>query len=280
MSIAYLNGTFLPLTEAKISPLDRGFIFGDGVYEVIPVYAGRLFRLTEHLQRLDRSLASIQLANPLAQEQWQQALSQLVTENQGGDQSIYLQVTRGPAPRKHNFPPNPHPTVFMMSEPMVDPVPSEGAKAITLTDTRWSLCHIKSVSLLGSVLLREAAVQAGTTEAILLRNGYLTEGAASNVFVVHKKTVMTPPEGPFILTGITRDLIIETLQAAGHACQEVDISEQQLRNADEIWLTSSTREIVPIIALDDKIVGSGQPGPMWQIAWDLYQAYKQKLRQL
>ncbi|WP_353570224.1 D-amino acid aminotransferase [Candidatus Albibeggiatoa sp. nov. BB20] len=280
MSIAYLNGTFLPLEQAQIPVLDRGFIFGDGVYEVIPVYSGRLFRLDAHLKRLDNSLASIRLSNPMTNAEWTEALKQLVAKNQAGDgdQSIYLQVTRGVAKRKHNFPDQTHHTVFMMSDPLVDSPPSTGVSAITLDDIRWQLCHVKSIALLGSVLLRQQAVEQGAAESILLREGYVTEGAASNVFVIKDGTALTPPEGPFILTGITRDLIMESMQSANLVCKEAQITEAQLRDADEIWLTSSTREILPVIELDGKPVGQGQVGTVWKQAWDLFQVYKQSLR--
>ncbi len=278
MSIAYLNGIFLPLEQAQVPALDRGFIFGDGVYEVIPVYAGCLFRLEAHLKRLDNSLAAIKLSNPMTHEQWTTALEQLVTKNGHGDQSVYLQITRGAAKRKHNFPEHIKHTIFMMSEPLIDQPPSNGVSAITLTDIRWQMCHVKSIALLGSVLLREQAVEQGAVESILLRDGYVTEGAASNVFVVKDGVALTPPEGPFILTGITRDLIIESMQVANLACEETQITETTLRSADEIWLTSSTREILPVIKLDNKPVGNGRVGTLWQQAWDLFQAYKQSLR--
>lgn len=278
MTIAYLNGNFLPLEDAHISVLDRGFIFGDGVYEVIPVYAGKLFRLQEHLQRLERSLAAIELSNPLNRMQWQELLETLIEKNGNGDQSIYLQVTRGVAPRNHNFPAVINHTVFMMSQPFKDPEPLFGVKAITRTDNRWQRCDIKAISLLSNVLLRQQAVEVGSVESILIRDGYITEGAASNVFIVKQGVVITPPEGAFILTGVTRDLILEVLQQAQIPCQVENISEAQLRQADEIWVTSSTREIVPIITLDDQPVGDGKRGAMWQTTWDLFQAYKKKLR--
>lgn len=278
MTIAYLNGNFLPLEDAHISVLDRGFIFGDGVYEVIPVYAGKMFRLQEHLQRLERSLVGIELSNPLSREQWQDLLETLIEKNGGGDQSIYLQVTRGVAPRNHNFPAEIKHTVFMMSQPFKDPEPLLGVKAITRADNRWQRCDIKAISLLSNVLLRQQAVEVGAVESILIREGYVTEGAASNVFIVKQGVVITPPEGAFILTGVTRDLILEVLQQANIPCQVENISEAQLRQADEIWVTSSTREIVPIIRLDDQPVGDGKRGAQWQVTWDLFQAYKKKLR--
>jgi D-alanine transaminase len=276
--IVYLNGEFLPLESAKISVLDRGFIFGDGVYEVLPVYNGQLFRLAEHLQRLDNSLQAIRLADPLSRQQWVDILTTLVAHNQGGDQSIYLQVTRGPAKREHNFPQLIQPTVFIMSEAVQANLPSPGVKAITCPDIRWQRCDIKSIALLANILLRQQAVDVGAVEAILLREGYVMEGAASNVFVVIDGVAMTPPKSQYILPGITRDLILEVMQANQLPYQEIAITEAQLRSADEIWVTSSVREILPITTLDEKTVGSGKPGPIWSRVWQLYQNYKQQLR--
>ncbi|BAP57807.1 D-amino-acid transaminase [Thioploca ingrica] len=276
--IVYLNGEFLPVESAKISVLDRGFIFGDGVYEVLPVYNGHLFRLAEHLQRLENSLQAIRLANPLSRQQWSDLLTQLVAHNHGGDQSIYLQVTRGPAKREHNFPHLIQPTVFMMSEAIQAQPPSPGVKAITCPDIRWQRCDIKAVALLANVLLRQQAVDVGAVEAILIRDGYVMEGAASNVFVVIDGITMTPPKSRYILPGITRDLILEVMQANQLPYQEVAITEAQLRSAVEIWVTSSVREILPITTLDEQTVGSGKPGPIWSQVWQLYQNYKQQLR--
>lgn len=276
--IVYLNGEFLPLTEAKISVLDRGFIFGDGVYEVIPAYGKKLFRLQEHLQRLDNSLQGIKLPNPLRHSQWTEALETLITRNSGEDQSVYLQVTRGPAKREHNFPAKIYPTVFAMSEPLIPPPRSNGVKAITAPDNRWQRCDIKAVTLLANVLLRQQAVDTGAVEAILIRDGYVMEGAASNVFVVHNGIAITPPKSQFILPGITRDLVLEVMQAAHLPCREGNISVTQLHTATEIWLTSSTREILPVTTLDSQLVGKGEPGPLWSQVWQLYQDYKQQLR--
>lgn len=280
MTIAYLNGNFLPLEHAHISVLDRGFIFGDGVYEVIPVYSGKALRLQEHLQRLERSLAGIELSNPLPRSEWENIITSLIARNDGGDQSIYLHITRGVAPRNHNFPAEIKHTIFLMSQSFKDPEPSIGAKAITLADNRWQRCDIKAISLLSNVLLRQHAVENGAVESILIRDGKVTEGAASNVFIVEQGVVITPPEGAFILTGVTRDLILEVLQAADLPCRIADISEQQLRQAQEIWVTSSTREIIPITTLDGQPVGDGQRGTMWETTWHLFQAYKKKLRQI
>lgn len=277
----YLNGSFLPASEAKVSVLDRGFIFGDGIYEVIPVYGGRLFRLPHHLDRLDHSLQGIRLANPLNHASWQQLLEQLVELNGGGDQSLYLQITRGVAPRDHSFPRDATPTVFAMSQP-VGPVPEalrHGIAAVTVEDFRWQLCHIKAIALLPNILLRQQATDAGAYEAIMLRDGFVTEGTASNVFIVNNGVVLTPPNSNLLLPGVTRDLVVELCRQNGVPCVEGAISEMQLRDADEIWLTSSSREIIPVTRLDDQPVGSLRPGAVWQRVIELYQQYKQAFRE-
>jgi len=275
--IVYLNGEFLPLEQAQISVLDRGFLFADGVYEVIPVYKGRLFRLNEHLQRLANSLHHIQLPNPLTTSQWIEILEKIISQHAHHDQAVYLQVTRGTAKREHQFPRAAQATVFVMSEATELGLASAGVKAISCPDMRWQRCDIKSIALLGNVLSRQHAVAAGATEAILIRDGQVTEGAASNVFIVADGIVKTPPQGPFILSGITRDLILELLQQAQLPYQETPISLMELRQAEEIWLTSSTREILPVILLDEQPVGSGAPGPLWRQTRQLYQNYKHNL---
>ena len=267
----------MPLSEARVPVLDRGFIFGDGVYEVIPAYDGHLFRLAEHLQRLDNSLKNIKLPNPFTYQQWLDVLESVVAHNNGGNQSIYLQVTRGVAKRDHNFPEQVKPTIFIMSDPIETVSPSAGVKAITCVDTRWQHCNIKSIALLANILLRQQAVEAGATEAILIRDGYVMEGAASNVFIVVNGVAITPAKSQFILPGITRDLILEAMRTAKLPCREANIPENQLRAADEIWFTSSTREIVPVIMLDNKQVGNGKPGTIWSQVWQIYQDYKQTL---
>lgn len=278
--IVYLNGRFLPQDQAFVPVLDRGFIFADGVYEVIPVYGGRLFRLEGHLQRLDDSLAGIRLANPMSHAEWREVLDTLVEKNGGGEQSLYLQVTRGVAPRDHAFPANTAPTIFVTSNPL-KPVAAEllakGAKAITLEDIRWQHCHIKAIALLPNVLLRQTAIDAGAQEAILIRDGIVTEGAASNIFMVKDGVVMTPPKGPFLLPGITRDLVLELAAANGVPHQECDFSREELLDADEAWLSSSTRELLPLTHIDGQTIGSGQPGPVWQRLNGLYQDYKRRL---
>lgn len=279
-AIVYLNGQFLPLEQAFVPVLDRGFIFGDGVYEVIPVYGGRLFRLHEHLQRLDASLAGIRLANPMDHGQWAGVLNTLIGKNGGGEQSLYLQITRGVAPRDHAFPANTAPTLFATSTPLKPVAPellASGAAAITLEDIRWKHCHIKAIALLPNVLLRQQALDAGAQEAILIRDGLVTEGAASNIFMVKNGVVMTPPKGPFLLPGITRDLVLELAVANGLPCRECDFSRDELLNAGEAWLSSSTRELLPITHIDGQAIGSGAPGPVWQRMNRLYQDYKRRL---
>lgn len=277
----YLNGEFVPAGEAKVSVLDRGFIFGDGVYEVIPAYGGHLLRLEHHLERLDQSLAAIRLENPLTEAAWSHVLNQVVSRNDGEDQSVYLQVTRGVAKRDHAFPANVEPTVFVMSTPL-QPLPRElrehGAEAITLEDIRWQYCNIKAIALLPNVLLRQQAIDTGAMEAILYRNGVVTEGAASNVFAVSEGVLFTPPKSAQLLPGITRDLVVELARENGIACREETVSLGTLRNAEEIWLTSSTKEIVPVRTLDGNPVGERCPGELWQRMYGIYQEYKAGVR--
>ena len=277
----YLNGEFLPVEEAKVSVLDRGFIFGDGIYEVIPVYGGRLFRLGHHLERLDHSLEAIHLTNPLDQEQWQKILEDLVRRNGSGDQSLYLQITRGVAAREHDFPRDAVPTVFAMSTPLESDAAETPSpiSAVTVEDIRWKWCHIKAIALLPNILMRRQAVEQGAGEAIMLRDHFVTEGAASNIFIVNHGVVLTPPKSNLLLPGVTRDLVVELCHANAIPCVEGALSEPQLRGADEVWITSSTREIVPVVRLDGIPVGDGQPGPLWQHLRDLYQVYKQAFRE-
>jgi D-alanine transaminase len=282
MTTVYLDGQFLPPGQAMVPVLDRGFLFGDGVYEVIPAYGGRLFRLDEHLARLEDSLAAVRITNPHDRAQWAALLARLVTDNGGGDQSVYLQVTRGAdSKRDHAFPKGVAPTVFAMSTPMA-PLPAgmaeKGIAAITRGDYRWARCDIKAITLLANVLLRQEAVDAGAYETILIRDGQAIEGAASNLFIVAGGVILTPPKGPLLLPGITRDLVLELAAAHGVDAREAAISEAQLRAADEIWLTSSTREIMPVTLLDGVPVNGGKPGPVWARLLAHYQAFKQGLR--
>ena len=296
--LVYLNGAFLPPEQAQVSVFDRGFVFADGVYEVIPAYGGRPFRLPQHLARLDNSLAGIRLANPLAAHDWRAIFTRLVEAGGGGDvqgrtsaasagrtgaadQSVYLQVTRGPAERDHAFPKQITPTVFAYSQPLKYPEPAQlaaGVAAITVPDIRWQRCDIKAIALLPNVLMRQQATEQGAAEAILLRDGLMTEGSASNIFLVLKGTLVTPPKGPFILPGVTRDLALELARAHGLACEERAVTEVELRSAEELMLSSSTKELLPITRLDSKPVGSGKPGPLHARLHAFYQDYIRDFR--
>jgi D-alanine transaminase len=273
----YLNGEFMPIEEARVSVLDRGFIFGDGVYEVIPVYSRRPFRLREHLKRLQHSLDGIRLDNPLSEDEWVRLIDELVERNQGEDQSLYLHVTRGVAKRDHVFPPNVEPTVFMMSNPLVTSTPElveSGVAVVSAVDNRWQRCDIKAIALLPNVLLRQLAVDAGAAETLLLRDGYLTEGAASNIFVVRDGVLLAPPKNHLMLPGITYDVILELAAAASLKTEVRCISEHEVRTAQELWLTSSTKEVLAITHLDGEPVADGRPGPWFRQMHRLYQDYK------
>lgn len=283
MSIVFLNGRYLPEDQASVPVTDRGFMFGDGVYEVIPAYAGLLFRLEEHLARLQDSLDGVRIANPQSPDQWRAILEELLVRNdgQGGDFSVYLQVTRGAARRDHAFPQGVSPTVFASASLIVPPareVLETGISAITAEDIRWRWCHIKAITLLPNVLLRQQAIDSGCAEAIILRDGFVTEGSASNVFVVIDGRVLTPTKGIGLLPGITRDVVLELAQENAMPCAEAPISDAQLRAADEIWVTSSVREVVAVTRLDGRAVGSGRPGPVWSAMYRLFQGFKQRLR--
>lgn len=281
----FLNGQFLPAAEARVSVFDRGFIFGDGVYELVPVYSGKPFRLDEHLRRLQASLDGIRLANPHGIETWRGWILQLIGLQDFADQSVYIQVTRGmPVEgqplRDHAFPKGAAPTVFMFAQPLVTATPAQkaaGVRAITAADTRWQRCDLKTISLLANVLLRQQAVEAGCAETVLLRDGYLAEGAASNIFVVKDGVLRAPPPSPRMLTGITYDLVLELAAAHGIAAELREIPEAELRAADELWMTSSTKEIMPVVALDGAPVGAGVPGPLARQMDALYQSFKQRI---
>jgi len=281
MSIAYLNGIFLPIEEATIPVLDRGFLFGDGVYEVIPVYGREPFRLDDHLHRLENSLKETRILNPHSSSEWCQLITDLIKKNSGNEQSIYLQVTRGSAPRDHVFPDNTPPTLFMMSNPLMGSsteVIEHGISAITEVDSRWSRCNIKSINLLANVLHRQHAMDQGAKESILLRDGQVTEGAASNLFIAKNNRVITPPKGPYLLPGVTRDLVLELAQQDGINITESAVDENMLEDADEIWLTSSTKEIVPVTVLNGAPVGKGKPGLITLQLNHLLQQFKREFR--
>lgn len=277
VQIVHLNGSFMPLDEARIPVLDRGFIFGDGVYEMVPVYSRHPFRLGDHLRRLQDSLDGIRLANPHSDAEWGELVREMVARNEGEDQHIYLHITRGVAKRDHAFPADTAPTVFMMSNPVqrVDPAMREvGVTAITAPDNRWLRCDIKGISLLPNVLLRQLSADVDAVETVLLRDGFLSEGTASSIFVVNGGTVLAPPKSHLVLPGITHDIVLELAAAHGIAHRARPVAEAELRDADEIWLASSTKEVLPITRLDGQPVGSGRPGPLYRHMDQLYQDYK------
>jgi len=278
----YFNGSFMPIEQAKVPVLDRGFIFGDGVYEVIPVYSRRAFRLHEHLARLQHSLDGIQLPNPHTTDEWVDILTGLIARNALEDQYLYLHITRGVAPRDHAFPNPPvAPTVFAMSNPLVHPPAAllqSGVACITAQDNRWLRCDIKSIALLPNVLLRQSAVAAGCAEAILIRDdSFLTEGAASNIFVVRDGVLLAPPKDHLMLPGITYDVLLELAAANGIPHQVRRILKEELFSADELLLTSSTREVLAVTTLDGKAVGNGRPGAMFARMYELYQTFKREV---
>jgi D-alanine transaminase len=278
--IAHFNGEWLPLDRIRISPLDRGFIFGDGVYEVIPVYGGAPLRGREHFERLQRSCDAILLANPHGVDEWM-ALTAKLLEFHPGNQSVYVHVTRGaPDKRDHVIPKDLQPTVFMMCYPLASPSRAQvegGAACVTGEDFRWKMCHIKSISLLGNVLARQASAQAGAVETIMLRDGYLTEASASNVFIVKGGTVLAAPQDHLILLGITYELLVQLAKEGAIRFEIRPVSEAEVRAADEVWLSSSTKEVLAVTTLDGKPVGNGKPGPVFRRMHALYQDFKEKL---
>jgi len=274
--IVYLNGQYSPLCETKISVLDRGFLFGDGVYEVIPVYQGHIFHFERHFIRLERNLNAIQLPAPFNRHQLKSIIQQLITGQP--QESVYLQVTRGIARRDHGFPGNIQPSVFVMASSVAQK-PTHEIACITLNDDRWQHCDIKTIALLPNVLLRQQAHDQDADEAILIRDGLITEGAASNVFIVQNETIITAPKGPFILPGVTRDIIIGLAARAGFQVSQRQFTEQELCAANEVWISSSTKEVVPVTRLNKQPVSGGKPGEFWHKMNTLFQAHKQELTQ-
>jgi D-alanine transaminase len=282
LPISYLNGLFVPLQEARISPLDRGFLYSDGVYEVMPVYDGRPFRFEAHADRLTRSLAGIQMEDPHTRSEWREILSTLITRNGGGDQYIYWQVTRGAEFGRNHAPlPKIPRTVFAFCAPFpVTPAATleNGVNCVTAQDTRWARCDIKSVSLLANVLLRQRAVDANCAETLLLREGQLMEASASAVHVVIGGIIVTPPKSHQTLAGTTHSALEEVATAAGIPYKSAPISEQQLRGADEVWISAATREVQPVTQIDGKPVGTGRPGALWRRVHEQWQRYKAELQ--
>jgi D-alanine transaminase len=285
MTLCYLNGEFLPLAEARVSPMDRGFLFGDGVYEVIPVYSRRPFRLDEHLGRLQNSLEAIRIDNPLARADWHALIGRLVAKAEWESCSVLLQVTRGPmAVRNHAFPAIVTPTVFCLVEPLHTPpveMREKGITAISTADTRWLRCNVKAISLLANCLLRQMAMDAGCAETILFRDGILSEGAASNIFVVKDGVMLAPQKNHLMLTGITYDVVLELAAIHNLPTEVRDITDAEVRAADELWMTSSTKEVLPIVELDGKKVGAGgtagKPGPVFAQMYGWYQDFKREV---
>ena len=272
----YLNGEFLPLPEAKVSVLDRGFIYGDGVYEVVPVYGRKPFRFRQHLERLQHSLTGIRLANPNPDERWQALIADLIARQPFGDQSIYLQVTRGVARRDHAFPEGVAPTVFMMSNPLVLPTREQverGVAVVTAHDNRWLRCDLKTTSLVGNVLMRQLAVDRGAVETVMFRDGHLTEASASNVLVVRDGLVIAPPKDNLILPGITYDATLEIADAAGVPIEVRTVTHAEALGAEEMWLSSSTKEVLAVTSVDGKPFGGGSPGPVFR---RIYAAFQQR----
>ncbi|HUG23041.1 D-amino acid aminotransferase [Piscinibacter sp.] len=279
--LCYLNGQFLPLSQAKVSVLDRGFIFGDGVYEVVPVYGRKLFRFDEHMARLTRSLAKVRIANPHARADWLAHCRRLIAAESSEDQLVYLQVTRGVAWRDHVMPPDVEPTVFMMASPMKPATPEQrhqGVVCTTARDFRWERGDIKSISLLGNVLARQMSADHGAAETIMFRNGFLTEASASNVWVVHEGAVLGPPKSEHVLEGIRYELIRELCEEEGIAYNLRPIAEAEVLAADELMLSSATKEVLPVTTLDGDPVGhgalKGKPGPVYARLHEAYQRAK------
>ncbi len=280
-AIVHLNGAFLPLRDAKISVLDRGFIFGDGVYEVIPVYAREPFRMPHHLARLRHSCDGIGLADPHGDAEWERLVRELVALQPFDDQSVYLQLTRGVAKRDHAFPKGVAPTVFMMSNPLPSPTREQverGVAAITAEDNRWKRCDLKTTSLLGNVLMRQLAADAGAVETVMFRDGFLTEASASNVLIVRGGTIVAPPKDNLILPGITYDAAIEFARDAGIPVEIRPIARAEALAADEMWLSSSTKEVIAVTTLDGKPFGGGAPGPVFRRLWAVFQSKKPKAK--
>jgi D-alanine transaminase len=281
LPICYLSGDYLPLAEARVSPLDRAFLFGDAVYEVLPVYGSRPFRLREHLDRLNRSLAGIRMPAPLSHAEWARVCQELISRNSAREAYLYLQVTRGAEfGRNHAWPDDLKPTLFgyvTALEPMSPSMLERGVSAVTAADTRWARRDIKSTALLANILLKKLSADAGAFETILLENGELTEGSSTTVHVVKDGAIRTPPNSHHILPGTTRDVVAELAVRLRVPCDNSRVTEVSLRAADEIWLAFSTRGVLPVTALDGSAVGSGKPGPLFKRMNAAFTGYTQEL---
>jgi D-alanine transaminase len=281
LPICYLDGDYLPLADAQVSPLDRAFLFGDAVYEVIPVYAARPFRLRQHLDRLVRSLAGIRMSVPLTHEQWADVCAQLVTRNRAGEAYLYIQVTRGTEyGRNHAWPEGLKPTLFAYCsqlEQLPAAVLEKGVAALTAAEIRWARRDIKSTALLGNIMLKKLAADAGAYETLLLEDGALTEGSSTTAHVVKDGVIYTPPNGHHILPGTTRDVVTELAGRLDVRCESARVPEAQLRGADEVWLAFSTRGLLPVTTLDGAAVGDGKPGPLFKRMHAAFEGYVREL---
>jgi D-alanine transaminase len=275
--IVFLNGKFVALADAQVSVLDRGFIYGDGVYELVPVYGREPFRMPHHLARLQHSLDGIGLTNPYTEAQWSTVIRELIARQPFADQGVYFQITRGVAKRDHAFPKGVPPTVFMMSNPLPTPTREQveqGVAVVTADDNRWHRCDLKTISLLGNVLMRQLAADAGAIETVMFRDGFLTEASASNVLIVKDGTIVVPPKDNLILPGITYDAAMEFARDAGIALSVRPVPKAEALSADEMWLSSSTKEVLAITTVDGKPFAGGKPGPVFRRIWELFQARK------
>jgi D-alanine transaminase len=277
----YLDGEFTTLREAKVSVMDRGFLLGDGVYEVVPVYAGRLFRFEEHMGRLDRSLAELRITNPMTREQWREIALRLVASEEAahgpGPRSIYIQITRGVAMRDHAMVPGLTPTVFVMinaAVPASVAQRAQGVACVTAEDFRWRKAHIKAISLLGAVMARQISVDAAAAETIMFRDGFLSEGASSNVWVIKGGVITGTPRDNLVLEGIRYGLVEGLCRQAGIPFELRRVSHSEVAQADELLLSSATKEVLPVTLLDGKPVGNGVPGPIYEVLYDGYQRLK------
>ena len=276
----FLNGEFMPMEEARVPVLDRGFIFGDGIYELVPVYSRAPFRLEGHLARMERSLSEVKIANPYSRAEWTKIIEQMIDKQSFDDQGVYWQITRGVAKRDHAFPKNVQPTVFMMSNPLVNPskeVVENGGKAVTAPDFRWHRCDLKTISLIGNCMLRQLSAEEGAVETILFRDGRLTEASASNAYIVKNGVIATPPKDNLILPGITLDVVFDIVKRGNLPMEVREITRAEVFGADEVWVSSSSKEVVAVVDLDGKTIGTGKPGPVFRKAWQLYQDFKNEV---
>ena len=276
-TLCYLNGEYTPLNQAKVSVLDRGFIFGDGIYDVVPVYGRRLFRFEQHLARLERNLGKLRIPNPHTNEEWLERCRKLIAAHASEDQMIYIQVTRGVAPRDHVMPKDIVPTVFIMATAMKPPgtkAVHEGVACVTAEDFRWERGDIKSTSLLGNVMARQVSADVGATETILFREGQLTEASSSNVWVVRDGAVYGVPKSEHVLEGIRYELIRELCEQEGIPFSLVPIDAAQVHGADELMISSASKEVLPVVLLDGQPIGTGKPGPVFERIYSAYQGAK------